>query len=122
VIYLIPLYPIFFIIIAIIAIVFIYFKFRENRISFLSFIIWILLWIFIVIFAIEPDSSGIFASLFGITRGLDFIIIIAIIGLLYLFLKLFLKIESLQQDINKLVRELAIKNEIDLDKEDNKKE
>jgi hypothetical protein len=122
VIYLIPLYSIFFIVIAIIAIVFLYFKFRENRISLSSFILWILLWIFIVIFAIEPESSGIFAYLFGITRGLDFIIIIAIIGLLYLCLKLFLRIENLQQDINKLVRELAIKNEIDLDKEDNKKE
>ncbi|MDL2246271.1 DUF2304 family protein [Methanobrevibacter sp. OttesenSCG-928-K11] len=113
----IPLYPIFFILIAVIAIVFLYFKFRENRISLSSFIVWIILWIFIVIFAIDPDASGVFAAIFGITRGLDFIIIIAIIGLLYLSLKLFLRIENLQQDINKLVRELAIKNEIDLEKD-----
>lgn len=111
----ITLYSVFFTIFAIIAILIVYLRLRDNRLSFASFLLWTLLWIFIVIFAINPEFSEIFAHLFGITRGLDFIIIVAIIGLLYLCFKLYSKIEKQQEDINKIVRELAIKNEIDLE-------
>ena len=111
----ITVYSIFFTFIAIIAILIVYLRFRDNRLSLTSFILWILLCVFLVIFAFIPDSSGILAHLFGITRGLDFLIIIAIMGLLYLCFKLYSKIEKQEQDINRIVRELAIKNEIDLE-------
>ncbi|MCC7553131.1 MAG: DUF2304 family protein [Methanobacteriaceae archaeon] len=115
-----PLYPLTFIIIAILAIAIIYLKFREKKISLTSFILWIFLWVMIVIIAIDPKFSEIFARIFGISRGLDAIFIMAIISLLYMCFKLFLKIEKLEQNINKLVRELAIKNEINLENEEDK--
>ncbi|WP_409199472.1 DUF2304 family protein [Methanobrevibacter sp. DSM 116169] len=118
----IPLYPIFFTAFCIIAIILVYLRFRDNKMSLMSFLLWAFLLLIILLFALDPSLSNILADIFGITRGLDFIIIISILGLLYLSIKLFFRMENLQQDINKLVRELAIRNEIDLDKDDNKKD
>lgn len=59
-----------------------------------------------------------FARAFGITRGLDFIIIVALALLFYLGVKLFYKIDELEDNMNKIVKEVAINNELTLDDEE----
>ena len=112
------IYSIIFPIISIIAIVVFFFRFMKGKSSLSSFLLWSIIWIFVIIFSIFPNSSMVFARAFGITRGLDFIIIVALALLFYLGVKLFYKIDELEDNLNKVVKEVAINNEITLDDEE----
>lgn len=73
------------------------------------------MWIFVIVFSIFPNSSLIFARAFGISRGLDFIIIVSLLLMFYMGLKLYYKLERLEENMNKIVKEVALNNEIQLD-------
>ena len=77
-----------------------------------------LFWIFVSVFALFPQVSNEFAKLFGITRGLDFIIILVFVILFYTVLKMYFIIDKMQNDMNTIVKEFAISNEITLDDEE----
>ncbi|MDO5850284.1 MAG: DUF2304 family protein, partial [Methanobacteriaceae archaeon] len=78
------LYQIAIVIIAFISIIYVYLRVRQNKTAPPSLFLWILLWFIIFIFAFVPGITGILASIFGITRGLDFILICGIIFCLLL--------------------------------------
>lgn len=107
----IHLYQIAIVIIALISIIYVYLRVRQNKTSPPSLFLLIFLWFLIFIFAFVPDVTGVLASIFGITRGLDFILICGIILCLLLCIKLYSKIDDLEHNITELVRELAIANE-----------
>ena len=111
-------YSIIFPIISLVAIIVFYLRFRKGKHSLSSFILWSILWILIIIFSIFPESSMIFARIFGITRGLDFIIILALAFIFYLGVRLYYKIDKLEEDVNKIVKEVSLNNEISLDDEE----
>ena len=112
------LYSILVPIISIIAIVWFLFRYLNEKNSLLTVILWVLFWIIVSLFAIFPDFSNAFARLFGITRGLDFIIIIVFAVLVYTIFKLYTKIDKLEDDVNKIVKEVALNNEISLEDEE----
>ena len=109
------LYAFIFPIISIIAIVWFITRYIKGKNSFVTVLLWSLFWIIVSIFAIFPNSSITFARLFGITRGLDFIIILVFVILFYTILKLYFIVDKMQNDLNKIVKEVAINNEITLD-------
>lgn len=108
-------YSIIFPIISIIAIIVFFLRFRRGKMSISSFLLWSIIWIFVIIFSIFPEFSMVFADAFGITRGLDFIIIVTLALLFYFGVKLYYKIDKIEDDVNTIVKELAINNEIRLD-------
>ncbi|MBR4447394.1 DUF2304 domain-containing protein [Methanobrevibacter sp.] len=112
------LYSIIFPIISVVAIIFFLIRYLTERQSLATTILWTLLWLFVILFSIFPDASERFASLFGITRGLDFIIIVGFVVLLYVIFRLYNKLDKLQDDVNKVVKEIALSNEISLDDEE----
>lgn len=112
------IYSVIFPILSLIAIGLFYIRFRDNKTSLSSFILWTVMWIFVIVFSIFPNASLVFAKLFGITRGLDFIIIVALVLLFYLAIKLYLKIDKLQENMNTIVKEVALNNEISIDEEE----
>lgn len=104
-------YPIVFSFIALIAIIYLYQRISQKK-SPMSYLLWGVIWLFVIIFAFVPELSAYLGGFFGISRGLDFLVIVAIILMFYLIFKLYLKIDQLQQDITKIVREIALNNEI----------
>jgi hypothetical protein len=97
-------------------------RFHKKKISIQTLLLWTVLWILLIIFAITPDSTAFLAKLFGIGTGLDLIIIFGIIGAYYLIFRLYLKLEKIDQNITELVRNVAIEfEEKDEDNEDLKK-
>lgn len=106
------LYSIIFPIISIIAIVWFLLRYLKEKNTLITTVLWTLFWIVVSLFAIFPNFSNSFAKLFGITRGLDFIIIIVFAVLVYTIFKLYTKIDKLQDDVNKIVKEVALSNEI----------
>ncbi|MBQ6099169.1 MAG: DUF2304 family protein [Methanobrevibacter sp.] len=112
------LYAFIFPIISIIAIVWFVARYLKGKNSLTTVVLWTIFWIFVSIFAIFPEVSTRFASMFGITRGLDFVIILVFVILFYTVLKLYFIVDKMQNDLNKIVKEVALKNEITLDDEE----
>lgn len=104
-------YPIVFSFIALVAIIYIYQRIYQKK-SPSIYVLWGLIWFLIIIFAFVPELSSRIARLFGIARGLDFLVIVAILLMFYLIFKLYMKIDKLQKDMTKIVREIALNNEI----------
>ena len=112
------LYSILFPIISLIAIAWFLFRHLKGKNSLTTVILWTVLWIFVIIFSIFPNTSFVFARLFGITRGLDFLIIVVFIVLFYTVFKLYFRVDERQEQLNTIVKELALQNEITSDDED----
>ena len=112
------LYALIFPIISIIAIIWFIGRYLNNKNSLSTVILWSIFWIFVSLFAIFPDFSNAFAIIFGITRGLDFVIILVFVVLFYTILKLYFVIDKMQNNLNKVVKEVALNNEITLDDEE----
>ena len=112
------LYSILFPLLAVVAILWFLYRYLKEKQSLTTVILWTILWLFVILFSIFPKASERFASLFGITRGLDFIIIVVFVVLFYVIFRLFNRIDILQDEVNKIVKEVALSNEITLDDED----
>lgn len=111
------IYPIVVSFIALIAILYLYQRMSQNN-SPSSYVLWGLIWFFIIIFAFVPELSSYISSFFGISRGLDFLVIVGILLSFYLIFKIYMRIDKLQQDMTKIVRELALNNEISEESKD----
>jgi hypothetical protein len=112
------LYSLIFPIISIIAIVWFTLRYLRGKHSAVTTALWALFWIIVAIFSLFPNLSNQFAKLMGITRGLDFIIILVFIVLFYTILRLYFIVDKLQNDLNTVVKQTAIQNEITLDDEE----
>ena len=112
------LYSFIFPIISILAIVWFAFRYLRGKNSFFTTILWSIFWIIVAIFSLFPTLSNSFARMVGITRGLDFIIILVFIILFYTVLRLYFIVDKLQNDMNTIVKQVAIQNEITLDDEE----
>ena len=95
----------------IVIILFKLFKQRQaSKISTKSFLLWIILWLIIAVVFWQPDTTSYLANLFGVQRGADLAIYVAIIVILYLLFRIFVRLNKIDSDITKLVREDAIKH------------
>lgn len=112
------LYSFIFPIISILAILWFAFRYLRGKNSFFTTILWSIFWIIVAIFSLFPNLSNSFARMVGITRGLDFIIILVFIILFYTVLRLYFIVDKLQNDMNTIVKQVAIQNEITLDDEE----
>ena len=112
------LYAFIFPIISIIVIIWFITRYFKGKNSFATVLLWSVFWIVVSLFAIFPNISITFARLFGITRGLDFIIILVFVILFYTVLKLYFIVDKMQNNLNTLVKEVALNNEINVDDEE----
>jgi hypothetical protein len=112
------LYSLIFPIISAVAIVWFVLRYLKGKNTFITFILWSAFWLFVSIFALFPQLSTSFASFFGITRGLDFIIILVFVILFYTSLRLYFIVDKMQADMNKIVKQVALQNEITLEDEE----
>ena len=112
------LYSVLFPILAVLAILWFFYRYLKEKQSLMTVILWTVLWLFVIVFSIFPNFSERFARFFGITRGLDFIIIVVVVVLFYIIFRLFNRIDILQDEVNKIVKEVALSNEITLDDEE----
>jgi hypothetical protein len=99
------------IIIGIVGIIYTFIRFRESKMSLGMLLIWSLIWVILIVLSIFPTETGFFASLTGIGRGLDVILILGLIGCYYLIFRIYNMIENIEQEITHVAREMALKRE-----------
>jgi len=96
------------ILIGIIGVFFTLMRFKDSKMSFNMLIMWIAIWLLLIIFSIYPGTTSILASITGIGRGLDLILILGLIGCFYFIFKIYNMIENIEEEITHLVREMAL--------------
>lgn len=86
-------------------------KYFHHNISFREWLAWTLFWIIVGVATLLPQTTDIIASRVGLEtgRGVDLAIYSAVPILFYLVFRVFARIDKLDQQITKIVREIAIK-------------
>ena len=116
----IELYQVIAIFLGITAILLSILRFRDGKMSLGMLLVWILIWLVVIIISIYPNLTNYLAIYSGIGRGLDFALILGLLLSFYLIFKMYNKIETIEEELTDLVRELAIQNKNSGIKEDDK--
>ena len=100
------------ILIAVIAVIIIrlFSKLKGKEIDGRSFFAWLALWLAAAAIIIWPGLTVVAANYVGIGRGADLVIYGSLIFLFYALFKLLVRIEKLEKNLTKLVRQNAIDN------------
>lgn len=81
---------------------------RQNVFRPMEGAFWSVLWIGALVVLWRPESSDFAAHIFGIGRGADFILYIAVIGLLFSVFLLALAHDRMERQLTKLVQHQAL--------------
>jgi hypothetical protein len=84
--------------------------------SFGMMLLWILIWGLVIFVGLDPNSTNFLAIYTGIGRGLDFVLIIGLLLCFYLIFKMYNKIETVEEELTDLIRELALARKMGEDK------
>lgn len=68
------------------------------------------LWALVVIAALVPRATDIIAQAVGVERGVDMLVYIAVLVLLYAVYRLFVRTQHMHEEITELVRQIALSN------------
>jgi hypothetical protein len=85
--------------------------FFKKNISKKFFIFWIAFWFLVLIFINFTSLLSFLAKKLGIGRGVDLAVYTSIIFIFYVLYLINIEIEKINKKIEKLVREIAMKNE-----------
>jgi len=85
-------------------------RMRGKNISIGEFSFWSIVWLAVIIIGLFPELISNLSEIVGIGRGTDLAIYVSIILLFYLMFRLYVKVDSQNREVTKLVREIAINN------------
>jgi len=85
-------------------------KFRRKELNVPEFLMWLFFWLAVGVAFITPESLTRLANLLGIGRGADLVLYVAVMVVFYLMFRIFVRLEKMERDITKIVREKALKN------------
>lgn len=83
-------------------------RWRKRELPTGLFAGWTLLWIAIALVVQLPQQTDVFARLLGIGRGVDALLFLAVLALVLLVFRVYLRMERQEREITALVREIAL--------------
>lgn len=83
-------------------------RLKSKEINAKQFAGWLFIWLVTLAVVIWPNSTVWLANLVGVGRGSDLVIYLAVIFIVYVLFRILLRIEKLEKNLTKLVREDAI--------------
>lgn len=86
-------------------------RYKDKVISLQEFILWTIFWFSVGFVVIFPEITSIVASWLGVGRGVDLVIYISVLILFYLVFRTLARLDKIEKDITKIVREAALKNQ-----------
>jgi len=102
------LYQVIAIFLGIVAIILSILRFRDGKMSLGMLLAWIIIWLVVIVVALDPTLTNYLAIYTGLGRGLDFVLILGLLLSFYMIFKMYNKIETVEEELTDLVRELAI--------------
>lgn len=88
-------------------------KWRQGSLDLKAFVFWLCFWVLAGAVVFRPESTNFVANIFGVGRGADLVIYLSIIVIFYIIFQTAVKIERMERNITKIVREVAIKQTTD---------
>ncbi len=86
------------------------FKLKNKEIGFGVFSSWLIIWLAAIVVIWWPDITSFLAIKVGVTRGVDLVVYVSVILVFYLLFRLLLRIEKIESNITKIIREIALKD------------
>lgn len=102
------LFQIIFILFSLAAIISIFTKRRDGSLTIRGALMWFSLWVAADVVVIVPQSTTIIANHFGIGRGSDFVLYIAIGLIFFILFRLQVKLEQMNREVTKVIRKDAL--------------
>ncbi|MEM2138968.1 MAG: DUF2304 family protein [Candidatus Woesearchaeota archaeon] len=82
---------------------------KDKKITIIELFFWLSIWFGLIFIVFFPDYLSKIANFLGIGRGTDVLVYSSIVILFYLLFRLYVKLDELESEITKLVREIALK-------------
>jgi len=84
-------------------------RFRDRKISPMALVFWTAIWAGVVVAAFIPQALTRLSELFGVQRGVDIVIYGSITLLFYLIFRIYVKLETIEQQLTKVIRGTALR-------------
>ena len=84
-------------------------RYRRGGMRMLQLGLWMLFWVCVVVVAVHPDTTGLFARWLGVGRGVDIAMYLSILMIFYLLFRSFARIEDLDRQLTRVVRADALR-------------
>lgn len=84
-----------------------YARLKQHELTHWEFLEWFALWLAMAVVAVNPGAASSLAAFFGVGRGADLVVYLALLLVFYLLFKIFVRLEKLERQLTKLVRHLA---------------
>lgn len=85
-------------------------KRKKGELSLRSGFFWTLLWIAADVAVLVPNATTVIANTLGIGRGTDLALYVSVVLVFFILFRLHVKLEALNRDITKVVRDKALKD------------
>ncbi|MBI4149877.1 DUF2304 family protein [Candidatus Woesearchaeota archaeon] len=82
-------------------------RYRDHAISLGEFIFWTFIWGAVIALTTFRTRLSFVADIAGLKRPVDVLIYFSIVLLFYLLFRLYVKMESVEQNMTKVIREIA---------------
>jgi len=87
-------------------------RFQSGEIKFWNASFWFLFWLLSAAVVVFPGLAVWLAKFLGVGRGVDAVIYLAIAGLFFMIFRLWVRLEKIEKNLTKLVRQDALKDKI----------
>jgi len=93
-------------------------RYKKANLNGSEFVTWLFFWLIALTIVLLPETVNFLARSLKVGRGVDLVIYLALMILFYIFFKLSLRLEKIEQDISQVVRKVAMEEENEVDKEE----
>ncbi len=83
-------------------------RFKDKEIKFFNALLWTGLWLAGILVVLRPGLAVWLAKFLGVGRGVDAVIYLAIAGLFFLIFRVWVRIEKIEKNLTRLVRQNAL--------------
>jgi hypothetical protein len=84
-------------------------RYRRGGLRMLHLGLWLLFWAGVIVVALRPETTNLFANWLGVGRGVDTAMYLALLMIFYLLFRSFGKIEDLDRQLTRVVRANALR-------------
>jgi hypothetical protein len=86
-------------------------KKKQDVLTMRGSLFWLLLWIAADVAVLQPSAVTVMANALGIGRGTDLVLYFSVVLVFVILFRLHVKLERLQRDLTKVVRQQALEEE-----------
>ncbi len=83
-------------------------RLRDGSVALGWGVFWLVFWGAVTVVTVLPQTASAFAALLGVGRGADAVMYLALVVLYYVVFRIFVRLEKIEHDITRLVRDRAL--------------